>query len=121
MTTPIEIYYVGCVDQPGHYIWDLGMKCLPYNEVAKRLPWGLHIDGCIPPKTVRWQGVVRVERKDGWTAFGFWDNSIDSRPGSHSTFVISGEWSFNDALSIARSCFPSIFARFTFEVREVVQ
>lgn len=113
---PRDAYYVGCVGDTGHYMWDAELR--KDWHWFKQVPWGVRIDGTIPPPRNYEQGVARLEHLEGWTAVGFWDNTVDSRPGSHSTFVFRGTLTYEEAIAKARATFPTIWARFNFEVRE---
>jgi hypothetical protein len=50
-------------------------------------------------------------KRDGWTAIGKRDNTVDSRPGSHSTFAFHADLTVTEAEAAARRLFPEIFAR----------
>ncbi len=43
----------------------------------------------------------------GWTFLSFWDRSGDSRPNSNSTFLFEGEYSFEEAVELAKEIFPT--------------
>lgn len=57
------------------------------------------------------EGMVRLTHVDGFTILGFRDNSIDSRGGSHSTFLVPGNWYYEEALAMAADAFPFVFQR----------
>jgi hypothetical protein len=78
-------------------------------------PWS-RLDGGLMPPGPQVQGRSALHVKDGWTALSFPDRSIDNRGGSHSTFLFEAELDFDEALRYAKQLFPSVFARYTFEI-----
>lgn len=80
------------------------------------IPWGYSLDGGLLKHKSLKQGQAVTERRDGWTALSFWDYSVDSRPGSSSTFVFDALLGSEEALAAARENFPAVFERFEFEV-----
>lgn len=80
------------------------------------------IDGVFAPSTVQGQAqIVRFEnpgRRHAYTLLAFADYSGDSRPGSNSVFVVEGELSFAEMERWTRTLFPTVWARFTFQVTE---
>jgi hypothetical protein len=124
---PRSAWYFGCGDRVGHYLHDRHLNSL-YGTADPRVepgadgrgirprgcPWS-RLDGGLLPDKYR-QGLAAHYVQDGWTAIAFTDNSIDNRPGSHSTFLLEAELGFDEALAHARRLFPSVFARFDFEI-----
>lgn len=122
--------YFGCWgNQPGH---DLRT---PDGARHSRLPFGYppKLDGIAvdmgftpgvldiskrprDPGTIP-NGAAALHHVSEWTVLSFWDNSIDTRPGSHSTFISRGTLTFEGAVVRAKAAFPSVWKRFTFEVR----
>ena len=119
-TTPTdpEILYFGCLDEPGHYLHSKRQSRMHCDAT----PWGYDIDGKIleGSKSYREGIPVRAER-DGWTAVDFWDNSVDSRPGSHSCFLCAATLTTDELLVLARAQWPEVFARRRFPVLTVLQ
>lgn len=129
----MQTFYFGCWHEPGHYLWHCGTGGYPYkdwrhskillgahphslNYEPPEIPWGYGLDGgLLRGKSLR-EGEAVVEQRDGWTALSFYDNSVDRRPGSSSTFVFDTPLSPEEALAAARAAFPPIFERFGFEV-----
>lgn len=122
--------YFGCVGEAGHYYWLRGSGGKPYKARGPReisssafyktlTPWGTSVDGGLFPVGADLaEGVAHVvHHTDGWTALGFTDRSVDSRGGSWSVYCIPTVLDGTEALAIAREAFPSIFARYTFDVR----
>lgn len=101
-----QVYYFGCDGQAGHYMH------LPTMRTDTKFmygnPWGLSIDGGLL-KGAKERYVLA--KKDGWTALSFWDNTVDKRPGSHSTFLAQGEFTLEQMFELAHKNFPQIAAR----------
>ena len=114
-----EIYYFGCVEQTGHFLFDRRFQ-KPRHDVS---PWRERdIDAQMPPygrlATMQRQveGRARMHYRNNWTALAFWDRSVDDRYSSNSAFLIEGTHGFDEALRLARQAFPAIFERFKFEI-----
>lgn len=110
-----EPLYFGCVDRLGHHLWTRG------EERVSLLGWpklNKQIDGGDCPKATPIEGVATLTHEEPWTILSFWDRSVDSRGGSHSTFLIPGRHNFETALAMARESFPRIFFRFRFSIRQ---
>ncbi len=93
------------------------------------------LDGGFAPRIRR--GVVMVERSqvspgeelpeghaalhhmNGWTVISFWDRSVDDRGASCSSFVVEGELPWAEAWEAAKTTFPTVVARYKFEVQHV--
>jgi len=114
------MFYCGCLAEPGHYLWRENQHKVSWKETDTIQPWGHWIDGGLTPlqegRAAVANGVARLMHAHGWTSLSWWDNSIDSRPGSHSTFVVAGTWSAEEMCSMARARFPWVFERFKYEV-----
>jgi hypothetical protein len=65
------------------------------------------------------QGEALLHHAKGWTALAFWDRSVDSRPGSNAVFFADAYRGFDAMLADAREHWPTIFARFGFEIIDV--
>lgn len=125
-------YYFGCVGGPGHYFYGPDGRSLYGDEYrAHACPWREHeIDARLQPHRTGCdkraycgcgsmpEGQAVIHHKDGWTALSFWDRSVDGRSGCNSNFFIEGTYEFSAMLQLAREKFPSILARFTFEIAE---
>ncbi len=103
--TQPEVFYFGCVGQVGHHLHSKKRSGLRGNET----PWEWSIDAGIF-KSANY-GVLYTAKKDGWTLIFVWDNSVDSRPGSHSTFVAHQDMTTDELLNCAREQWPEIFSR----------
>lgn len=130
-------YYFGCYGrQLGHMTWLPRMRGIGFHATEDVIPWKVReLDGglCIPSNKhaearAGWKDILRrqdakqpqgkalVHHRDGWTALAFWDRTCDSRGNSNSVFILEGTHDFDAALARARSIFPEIFARITFEI-----
>ncbi len=109
----VTIVYCGCWINKGHYCWDQGMKMRKENGAG---PWR-YLDSEILHSNAH--GLARITHLGGWTALGIGDRSVDSRGGSHSTFALSMELGFEDALEIATRFFPEVIVRIGTIVQEV--
>lgn len=98
MSAPTMLY-CGCHGDTGHYVWD--ETEWSSSKLWKAQPWGNAIDGGLQPPKWRANGVTRFTQEHGWSALSWWDNSIDKRPGSHSTFIVEGEHSAEEVLALA--------------------
>lgn len=98
-----EAYYLGCWREPGHFFFEPGMRRARPNVT----PWGGSLDSAEFAYTSTW--VMR--KRDGWTAIGRRDNTVDSRPGSHSTFAFHADLTIEEAEAEAARLFPEIFER----------
>lgn len=103
--------YYGCHYQAGHFPFAPGMVKLRLRQSIARL------DGGFTPKTYE-QGKAKLTHLTGWTIIAFPDYTIDTRPGSHSTFVLPGKLTFEEALAEAKRIFPQVWARIDYEVSE---
>jgi len=123
----ITIYYFGCWNHSGHYLYQPGGTSLIAEGF---IPWGYHIDGGLCPGKRRglkaWQtpeiqieGQASLTKKDGWTALSFWDRSTDHRMNSNSNFVAMGDFTFDEMIKLAKQYFPEIMGRFKFEIKVI--
>lgn len=103
-----RVLYFGCTIEPGHYLFNEAHKHLRYEDSP--VP---NLDGGYVPHAAKHgpEGVVRVTKLNGFTILGFRDNSIDTRGGSHSTFLVPGDLSYQEALDQAAAAFPFVFHR----------
>ena len=113
-----EPYYFGAHKKVGHYAWNRSLFMLVWENPAGA--WLRDHDGVLPPQGNQHQGLIRFRK---WAEGGarcvvaFWDRSVDSRAGSHSTFLLPGDLTPSEALAAAREAFPDVFARFQFEIQ----
>lgn len=116
-------YYTGTLGTHGHYFWVSPHKSHLYaREIMADIPdfiecWAKMWDGGLLKNGKRpgkYDGkVFAVPAKGPWTAFVWWDNSIDERGGSNSAFYVSGfEWQDRDAaLAFAMEKWPEVVKR----------
>lgn len=99
-------YYFGCDGQAGHYMHRPNMST--DWDFCRSNPWGYSIDsGLLKGSKERYV----LTHKDGWTALSFVDNTVDSRPGSNSSFLAEGNFTLEEMFSIAQRDFPAIARR----------
>lgn len=115
----MRVFYFGCWSRSGHAMWT------PNGEVREGGPWSYStldaapLDshgrntgrGLVPADPEQQEGVWRLTHKDGWTALGAWDRSVDTRRGSVSVFVAEGTHGELDMLRITSTAFPSVWDR----------
>lgn len=112
------MYYFGPLNDTGHYAYrEDGSKVDSHTWVAM-CPWGFQVDGGIQPKGSQEEGVAAIVHKDGWTALTFWDRTIDTRPGSHSTYLAEGTFTFEQMVEMAKSKWARRWSIMKFEVRK---
>lgn len=117
----MEALYMGCYLDSGHHPWDENMERVHWKWNAEvpveGIPWGPELDnGLCPGHSASREGIAALHHKDGWTALAFWDRSVDTRPGSHSTFCIKGTYDFEEMKRLCQERFPKIWARYKFPV-----
>ena len=114
----VQAYYFGCQQQSGHYWWRPDrLPCGSSSHVQQAVGPSIHpkIDGGFCPKRDI-QGNAKLTEIDGWTILSFWDNSIDKRGQSSSSFVAKGSYDFDGMLAIAEAQFPSVWKRYSFPI-----
>jgi hypothetical protein len=105
MSKTPEIYFSGCWEKLGHFVY------LPNGKQVMRnttWPWTFLDAKILQPRE---HGAAWLTHKLGWTAMGIGDMSVDKRPGSNSTFAIRGTYDFSQALYLVQSAFPHVIAR----------
>jgi hypothetical protein len=109
-----KVFYFGYIDG-GHHMYEPGNSLY---LMRLETPWGSYPDGTLCPEKTYENGLALLHHKDGWTALGFWDQSGDSRPGSHSTFLVRGIYTFDEMLALAKAQWAGVFARMRFQITE---
>jgi len=105
------VLYFGCLGQIGHHLHTKSGRRIRYEST----PWGMNLDGGVFPKLNKYD-TLYTDKKAGWTAIAVWDNSVDTRPGSHSTFVVAADICTEELLRRAREQWPEVFSRRGFPV-----
>ena len=115
----MNFYHFGCQDRAGHYLFAAsGSLKRDYYDipVAK-------LDGGLCPKADPWgkpgqvQGQALLHHISGWTIVSFWDRSIDTRPGSNSSFLAeAADLTFDQMMQLANRHFPKVVGRFKFPI-----
>jgi hypothetical protein len=116
-----HVIYYGCWSQPGHFCWKPDGRWTANQHPS---PWDNFYALC--PGYVdtynmgaQAQGEAALHHKEGWTALAFWDRSVDQRFNCVSVFMMYGTLTGPDAIAAARAAFPTIWARYKFQVRIV--
>lgn len=107
-STPV-VYYFGCEPSyAGHRLWDREWYDANWfrNTVVPRKLLDA-IDGTFVPDGPGWQS----SRVGPWWIISTIDNTVDTRPRSHSTFVGKGFADEAAFVAAARTRFPSVFER----------
>jgi hypothetical protein len=82
--------YMGCIsNRVGHFYMVNGKKSFFDHPELKTMPWD-HLDSkdLISSEPGMSQGTAWLHHKEGWSALGIVDNSVDKRPGSRAVFAI---------------------------------
>ena len=110
-----EPYYFGCHKEAGHFAWDRSLFLKARGPAAD---WLSSRDGRFPPLGGGRQGIASLTHypRSQVTVLAFWDRSVDSRPGSNSTFLLPGVMTFVESVIAAREAFPAVWKRYPFEV-----
>lgn len=96
----------------GHFLYDKEGSRSHRVSALEKVPFSLaELDSGFCPKSTQRQGVAKLSWEKNWTILAFWDQTGDSRPGSHSTFLVKGPHKFEAALAQKRAAFPSIWTR----------
>lgn len=117
---PTCLLYFGAWGGPGHYLWTAEGR----RTDDSVLPWcrgkyrtGIDSTLCPALDGSEPEGKAALHHREGWTALAFWDRSQDQRLGSNSAFLAQGTHTAEEILTAAREDFPSICARFTFQIQ----
>ena len=124
----MRVFYFGAHQDCGPLWWAPGMHSA--DRARRETPWGQAVAASLcpgytepfgTPARVQVEGRALLHQRDGWSALAFWDRSADRRYGSCSVFVAEGEHSFDELRALAEECFPEVWARLGFEVREAAE
>ncbi|HYD58948.1 MAG TPA: hypothetical protein VEC35_01240 [Noviherbaspirillum sp.] len=106
-----EWLYFGCHREPGHYLFTRGMRPLYFNRHLEKLN---RLDQMLAPQDTRDGYIAVITSLGGWgfTALSFWDYSVDSRPGSNSTFFAPrAEMGVEELMRGSIEAFPEVWTR----------
>jgi hypothetical protein len=102
-----QLFYFGCMGGKGHYWFPHQPGSL---HGVNRNVFGV-IDGTFTPGYSYEQGAAQEVIIGPLRIIAWHDYSVDTRPGSHSTFVGYGYDSVNDMLTDAAKQFPAVMNR----------
>ncbi len=120
LLTSHQVFYFGCWGtESGHYLHKPGGRCIRYEMT----PWGTKLDGGVQPVredpcighgiplsvVTRMTSVVAPPAQ--WTAWAFWDRTVDTRPGSCAAFVADDSFTQTQMEALARQHFPEVWKR----------
>lgn len=108
-----QVYYFGCIGQKGHFLWENEHSRIPIFQCDK-IPFISRefyrtLDGKYCPEFASRK--KKLSHSGPWLIISWWDNSVDNRPGSHSTFIGMDFKDFEEMLYAAKEKFPQVFAR----------
>ena len=105
------VLYFGCIHGPGHYLHHPTEGEVPRKDRSH--PWGNRIDGWVlrDSKAKVALGAVHSSKINGWTLVAWADRSVDSRHGSHSTFIVEADITPERLIELAREQWPQVFSR----------
>ena len=118
-----DVFYYGCIGRPGHYLWAVSDNGNPYSaswmfdhttEKYAPLPWGYDLGGRLCPSTRESdqpEGFGKIHHVDGWTAWAFFDRTVDVRLGCSSVFIAKGEFDLDNMKYVAERFFHKIWKR----------
>ena len=113
-----ECLFFGCWRTTGHGLYDKEGISPVFKEPTISLPfdWRKLDTGFIADHCKWKEGHATLTYLLGYTVLSFPDNSIDTRPASHSTYLIKGHVGFDGAVKIAERNFPKIWSRYWFDL-----
>lgn len=107
----MRVYYFGCMSDIGHFLYDENGRYV-YRKCTDKPELSHSLDGGYWPKDKgQPQSVGALSYENNWSILSCWDRSIDSRYGSHSTFIIEGTHTFDEILVAIKKHFPQVMAR----------
>jgi hypothetical protein len=108
-----EVYFFGCANHPGHFLWRSGSNHTLW-DVPADWPWKgvCGLDRKYPPQNGSQPlGQATLTNHQGWTVLAMWDRSVDTRLNSNAAFIARGEHDFAAMMDLAREHFPRVLAR----------
>ena len=112
----MKVYYFGCINAPGHYLWiSRGDRYLP--NMVGWVPWGNEMDsGLAPQGTMEEQGHAAIHHKKGWTLVSWWDRTVDTRSKCNSAIMAEGNHGFEQIKILLKEYWPEVAQRQTVEL-----
>ena len=129
----IEIYFMGVPtpDRLWHRLIAPGEARHPWDYISVRAPpWGgeklagVYVDNGFVETPDNWNGNPRTQPPQNaatlwhiddkgakWTVLAMADYTVDTRPGSHATFIAQGHHDLVLMLDLIEAAFPYIYAR----------
>jgi hypothetical protein len=109
-----ELYYFGCWSDKGHHLNNVNGQIRPHT-VGISNALGIALDTAFCPPDGTPEGQWQFSQVGPWLIMSCWDNAIDQRPGSHSTFIgryCEGQIeNHRDLMDRAKDLFPFVFNR----------
>ena len=113
------MYYFGCYKEVGHYLHEINYDRVRLDDLPREIRNNIDTGFC--PKDTKIEGRAILHHVEGYTILSFWDNTIDKRPGSHSTYVKKGIHDFNEMICFISDLFTYIYNRYDFDLCEIAQ
>ena len=115
-----QMYYFGCWQGAGHDLHTVTGSRISMYAVPADFPCAVTTldGGFLPPRLPQVEGQGILVHLNGWTILSFWDRSVDTRPGSCSTFVLRGLHTCAETWALAQEGFPDVWERFAFPIVE---
>lgn len=108
------VQYFGPLERSGHHLYAPdGRKIHSINDnLGLTLERG--IDQGYTPYADRHhpqvEGHAKLSHENGMTVLGIWDRSVDTRQGSHSTYIAVGTYDFPTMCKLCQTAFPKRWA-----------
>lgn len=118
-----KLYYFGCWGSVGHYLRDCQARTIGDSVVPFAHLDGVHCPGATlirgrweTPLGAQDQGHAALLHAHGWIVLGIWDRTLDSRYGSHSTFLYDGAHDNramlrDELMTLCERRYPAVWAR----------
>jgi hypothetical protein len=119
-----DVYFWGCVQSVGHYLWGFKGGRLANVRHDGRVPWKL-VDGVLCPgadhngyaESYRQvEGQAKLHHRDGWTALAWWDRSVDRRGGANAALFARGVLPAQEVVRLGRDRFQFVMQRFDYPI-----
>lgn len=118
------VLYFGPLESVGHHLRAPNGKMVNQRTVGEhgfseqyqdQSYFGLalreNLDGGYVPKGCgQVEGCAALTHEAGMTVLGIWDRSIDTRPGSHSTYIALGTFDFATMCKLCQTVYPKRWA-----------